>query len=446
MAGFVLRSDSVSFHGIFDLDLLSYFPAKAVKSNWRTRCSTMQRVGARGAGSVGNQMKTLKTVSFLIMAGLVLGCGSSQPLAVSDSVTNTPVRQLGLDNHNDQLSLDDRNEEQLAALWAERHGKQAKLSIESGDVLHVSVPRLGELQERTVRVDEQGNISLPLLGSLHAAGLSEDELRQELMKRAGEYMYHPQVDLFVASYSSRKAGVLGEVRSPGMYTLNGPADTIRQMIQRAGGITDNGEREVLLMPPGGEPVGTASANATAVQYVSMPAQASGPAGNANGTVESSLNANQSHESAQGSMTPSVISLVPSGPDERYLDLPVIPGDTLVVPRAGEVTVIGWVYYPKVMPITPGLTVLGAVSAAGGPLFAADRSSVEVIRQDGGGHITVRKLDLDKVKKREARDVEVQANDVVQVPYSALRIPGYAAYEFLQALVTFSPMALMTAAP
>jgi len=400
----------------------------------------MQRVGAHDAGSVANHMKTVKTFSFLIIAGLLLACGSSRPPAVSDSMANPPVSALGLTNHNDQPNLDDRNEEQLAALWAERYGKQAKLSIESGDVLSVSVPHLGELQERRVRVDESGSISLPLLGSLHAAGLSEDELRQQLIKRASEYMYHPQVDLFVTSFSSRKAGVLGEVRNPGMYTLNGPADTIRQMIQRAGGITDNGEREVLLMPPGGETARTASANAATVQNVSMPAQSSGPTG------EAPSSASQRPGSELGTIAPLVISLAPVGADERYLDLPVIPGDTLLVPRAGEVTVIGWVYYPKVMPITPGLTVLGAVSAAGGPLFAADKSSVELLRQDGYGQIAVHKVDLDKVKTHEAADLAVQANDVVEVPYSTLRIPGYAAYYFLQSLVTFSPMALMTTAP
>jgi len=400
----------------------------------------MKRVGAHDAGSVGDYMKTLKTFSFLMIAGLLLACGSSRPSAVSDPMSNTPVSPLGLANHNDQPSLDDRNEEQLAALWAERYGKQAKLSIESGDVLSVSIPHLGELQERRVRVDESGNISLPLLGSLHAAGLSEDELRQELVKRASEYMYHPQVDLFVTSFSSRKAGVLGEVRNPGMYTLNGPADTIRQMIQRAGGITDNGEREVLLMPSGGETARTVSANAATVQNVSMPAQSSGPTG------EAPLSASQSPGSALGTIAPLVIGLAPVGPDERYLDLPVIPGDTLLVPRAGEVTVIGWVYYPKVMPITPGLTVLGAVSAAGGPLFAADKSSVELLRQDGHGQIAEQKVDLNKIKTHEAADLAVQANDVVEVPYSTLRIPGYAAYYFLQGLVTFSPMALMTAAP
>jgi protein involved in polysaccharide export with SLBB domain len=378
-------------------------------------------------------MKTLKIVSLIIVAGSVLGCGSSQPYPASDSATNTSASQVHLGSYNNQPRPDDRNEEQLAVLWTERYGKQASFSIESGDVLHVSVPQLGELQERTVRVDEQGNISLPLLGTLHAAGLTEDALRQQLTARASEYMYHPQVDLFVASYSSRQAGVLGEVRNPGMYTLHGPEDTVRQMIQRAGGINDNGEREVLLMPLGSDALKPPSANPSATQYGSMP----GAAGRLVST------ASQNPGSPQGTMTPLVISLVPGGPDERYLDLPVIPGDTLLVPRAGDVTVTGWVYTPKVIPITPGLTVLGAVAAAGGPMFAADKNAVELIRQDGNGQIAVHKVDLDRITKHESPDVEVQANDVVQVSYSTLRIPPYAAYYVLQSFATFGPMALIS---
>ena len=385
-------------------------------------------------------MKIFDSVASLVMAIFIFACASSPPLPVSDTATSASVRQSGVENNSDQPLPNDHNEEQLAALWAARNGKQAKFSIESGDVLHVSVPRLEELQERTVRVDEQGNISLPLLGSVHAAGLSEDDLRQELMKRAGEYMYHPQVDLFVTSYSSRQAGVLGEVPTPGMYTVHGPADTIRQMIQRAGGVNENGAREVLLMPPG---TNTTPSNPATSQYVSNSAQASGPVSNADSTGIQAIALGQGAGGPQGTIAPLVISLIPRGPNERFLDLPVIPGDTLIVPHAGDVTVTGWVYTPKTIPITPGLTILGAISAAGGPMFAADKNAVELIRQDGNGHVTVRKVDLDRIKNHQSPDVEVQANDVVQVSYSTARIPAYAAYYVLQSFASFGPMALIS---
>lgn len=121
-----------------------------------------------------------------------------------------------------------------------------------------------------------------------------------------------------------------------------------------------------------------------------------------------------------------------------------PGDTVYVPQAGHATVIGWVYSPKVMDVTPGLTVLGAVAAAGGPLYAADLNSVKVIRQGPQGTAVILKVDLNRVKQLEDRDVAVQANDVIEVGYSTVRVPGYALYYAMQSIVTFTPAAAIVA--
>ena len=61
-------------------------------------------------------------------------------------------------------------------------------------------------------------------------------------------MYDPQVELFVKSYSSREVAVTGEVHSPGMYIVNGPTETVHDLIIRAGGTTDNAAPKVMLTP------------------------------------------------------------------------------------------------------------------------------------------------------------------------------------------------------
>jgi len=132
-----------------------------------------------------------------------------------------------------------------------------------------------------------------------------------------------------------------------------------------------------------------------------------------------------------------------GSDARFLALPVRPGDTLNVPEAGNVTVVGWVYKPGVVTITKNMSVLEAISACGGPLFAADVSSVQVIRRTGNGPETVATLNLDDIKTGKATDVQVQANDVIEMPYSVARIPGYALYYAAQGIVSFGPAALVT---
>lgn len=67
-----------------------------------------------------------------------------------------------------------------------------------------------------------------------------------------------------------------------------------------------------------------------------------------------------------------------GGSQTYLTLPARPGDVIMVPGSGEVLVEGWVNKPGSYKITPRLTILGVVAAAGGPLFAADTSSVKLI--------------------------------------------------------------------
>ncbi len=389
-------------------------------------------------------MRTGGILCLLVVAGLAVGCGASRPASsmVPPTRPDVPVAHLTIAN---------RNEQQLAALWAARYGKHAEFPIGPGDVLQISVPGLDELKQRTVRVTEDGDISLPLLGDIHVAGLSEDGVRRQLLSRLRNYMYHPQVDLFVKTFNSRQAGVLGEVRNPAMYTLNGPADTIREMIQRAGGITDRGAQEILFTPSESATMRKAAETGSPGQASVRQAAFAVPEGlstaantaEKNSEPRTGITPTDALSYHDGTVAPLVIDLAPGSHDERYLEMPVMPGDTIYVPRAGQVTVVGWVYYPKVIQITPGLTVLGAVSAAGGPLYAGDMTSVKVIRQGAYGQPTVFTVNLNRVKERAAPDIPVRANDVVEVGYSTLRLPGYAVYYALQGVFMWAPAAMVT---
>src|SRR5437016_10809598 len=86
-------------------------------------------------------------------------------------------------------------------------------------------------------------------------------------------------------------------------------------------------------------------------------------------------------------------------NQRYLNMPALPGDIIMVPGGGEVLVQGWVEKPGAYKITSGLTVLGAVAAAGGPLFPADTGSVELIRTNHQGQKTSSVANLDRKSTR-----------------------------------------------
>ena len=79
----------------------------------------------------------------------------------------------------------------LEALWNARRSNTKDFAIGPGDVLQIQVPAVKELDDREVRVDGKGDIDLPLLGTMHVAGLSERELNSLLVNKLGDYVYNP---------------------------------------------------------------------------------------------------------------------------------------------------------------------------------------------------------------------------------------------------------------
>jgi protein involved in polysaccharide export with SLBB domain len=121
---------------------------------------------------------------------------------------------------------------------------------------------------------------------------------------------------------------------------------------------------------------------------------------------------------------------------------VRPGDTIFVPAAGTVSTVGWVYHPTTMPINHNLSVIGAVAASGGPLFAADEHNVRIVRRQNNGQIAVMNVDIASIQEGSAADVPLRDGDIVDVEYAAYKIPGYALYYAAQGIVSFAPSALL----
>jgi polysaccharide export outer membrane protein len=118
----------------------------------------------------------------------------------------------------------------------------------------------------------------------------------------------------------------------------------------------------------------------------------------------------------------------------YFALPVRSGDVLMVPARGEVLVEGWVEKPGSYRITPGLTVLGAVAAAGGAAYAADRTAVTLMRSAKNGEKIFFPADLEKIRHGQEIDISVQEGDIIQVPSSNPRLVAYGFYRVLSTVV------------
>lgn len=103
------------------------------------------------------------------------------------------------------------------------------------DLLKISVFRVPELSFEQLRVDAAGNIQIPLIGTVQAAGLTSSELSASLASQLGaRYLRDPQVTVTVVEAASQKITVDGAVTQPGVYVMRGRT-TLMQAVAMASG-------------------------------------------------------------------------------------------------------------------------------------------------------------------------------------------------------------------
>ena len=84
------------------------------------------------------------------------------------------------------------------------------------------------------QVDADGTFSFPLIGRVHAGGLTLRQLQAELVKRLKEgFFKDPQIGVAVEQYRSQKFHIVGEVRTPGTYPLTGDLEAAVHRLQIA---------------------------------------------------------------------------------------------------------------------------------------------------------------------------------------------------------------------
>ena len=104
------------------------------------------------------------------------------------------------------------------------------------DVLDISVFQAPDLS-KTVTVDEDGTIDVPVLGATPAAGKTAYELQRDLSAKLGaKYVQNPQVTVLVKEFNSSRVTVSGAVRKPGVFPYKG--ETLLQYVNMAGGLDE----------------------------------------------------------------------------------------------------------------------------------------------------------------------------------------------------------------
>lgn len=115
----------------------------------------------------------------------------------------------------------------------------------AADVIHIAVWKNVDLTE-TVTIGPDGFISLPLLGDVHVAGMTANQLTQDLKARLGTYMTNAQVTVSMVEIHSRQVFVTGQVGKPGGYSLVAPMSVL-QLIAQAGGLSTFANRKDIVI-------------------------------------------------------------------------------------------------------------------------------------------------------------------------------------------------------
>src|SRR5438105_8566442 len=276
------------------------------------------------------------------------------------------------------------------------------------DVLDVSVFEAQELY-RQVRVSSAGEISLPLLDSVHAAGLTPRELElvlQELLRR--KYMKDPHVSVFVREMQSHPVSVLGAVRRPGVFQVRG-SKTLLEILSLAEGLADDAGETAIIMRGAGLQ-NNASSDAQIVSHAR---------GDARGE-----NATAADPAKDGGPSENIVqvNLKELLDSSHFQQNPIVnPGDIVKVLRAGIVYVVGEVQKPGgfVMKSNEKMSVLQAIALSGGLTRTASKAGARIIRTDEqSGARAQTPIDLSKILAGKAQDPLLEPRDIVFVPNSA----------------------------
>jgi polysaccharide biosynthesis/export protein len=259
----------------------------------------------------------------------------------------------------------------------------SKLGI--GDLIDVTVYGVPDLSTKA-RVSGSGDVYLPLIDYVHVADLTTDEAQELIQKRleAGGFVRSPHVSIYVNEASSQSITLLGEVARPGSYAVIGER-RLFDVISAAGGLTEKAGRYVTIEHRGGQ------------------------------KVELQLSSNLAEDTQN--------------------NVEILPGDTIIVSKAGIVYVVGDVNHPSGFMIEDNnLSVLKALALAGGSTRTSALSRTRILRQTPNGVQEI-PINLKKVLYAKAPDLPLVKGDILFIPGSAGKAAAYRTADAAMSLST-----------
>jgi len=204
-----------------------------------------------------------------------------------------------------------------------------------GDVIKITVFQNPEMATET-RVSEAGTITFPLVGTVEVGGLttSQAEVKITGLLKTGNFVPHAQVTVIVTQFRSRQISVLGQVNRPGRFAIEEPTVRLTDVLAMAGGISSLGADTVTIIRP--------------------------------------------REPSDDHIDIEILGLFDVPP--QFKNIEIVNGDTVFVPRAPVVYIYGEVQRPGAYRLERKMTVIQALSLAGGFTLRGTEKGLRIKRR------------------------------------------------------------------
>jgi polysaccharide biosynthesis/export protein len=340
--------------------------------------------------AAGNPLGSFIVLIFLGL-GLMIGCGG-------------PSQQVLMSQALSKMKAPDPNKELQQQLMVRAShtslGNYKDYQVGPEDLLNIVIFGQDNLN-RELRVNGQGEISMPLVGVVKVAGMTP----QEVQNRLGElynasFLVNPQITVTVKEFRHQRVAVTGAVAKPGSYEIIGPR-TLLEVLSMAGGFSNLGSQSI----GGGAQAGDV---VDVIRHQNAP------------DVAKTMKAGSSQPFSPKTET-LVIDLrrLVSG-QAPELNIPIRSGDVIHVPFAGTAYVLGAVKKPGNIAVKENLTVSQAVSMAGDVDPILGTSDITIMRLDDQGNPISINTNLKRIVARTDPDIPIKDHDVVVVAESSIK--------------------------
>jgi polysaccharide export outer membrane protein len=264
------------------------------------------------------------------------------------------------------------------------------------DQISIQALEADEINSKSVRIDGDGNVDLPLVGRIRAAGLTVQQFEVELSTRLKTYVYRPDIVVNVTDFASQPVTVMGAVTTPGVHQLQG-RKTLFELLSMAGGVRGDAGHSVKI---------TRRKEWGPIPLPTVKEDASGQFTTAEVKLKSIMDANNPGE-----------------------NISIQPYDVITVPRAEVVYIMGEVQRPGglVLDDRETITALQAVAMAGG-LGRSGSSygltsvpapqSARILRISSESNRVEIPIDLKAILSGKKEDVNLRPNDILFIPNNA----------------------------